>query len=314
MSPQDSPRAGHVEDARRDTQHPARKLLFLAQLPPPLHGASATTKRAFDILSSRGDLEVTHLWLGGAETLQDVGRKSLGKFFGFAHFLAILAWHFVTLRRYAIGYLTFAPISHTAIRDGLLIGMSRLLAKRTLVHMHTEGLELVLQGATPVFRLVRWLIRGSELIALTEKIATKARATGHFATVHHLPNCVEDTGTERAPRTSTLRCGYLANLDPQKGVLRFVDCIEECHRRGLPVTARIVGPSTAKLSTSELQAEVERRGLAGIIEVAGPLFGQKKADFYAETDLFIYLSQRDFCLLAEPSGLPPARVIDRIAA
>ncbi len=270
------------------------KVLFLAQLPPPVHGASVVSKRAYDIMSDRDDLAITHMWLGGAVTLHDVGQKSAAKMLAFARFLMTLAWLFVTGKRYSIAYLTLAPFSHAALRDGLLIGMSKLVARRTLVHLHAEGLDLVMAGASLPKRILRRLIRGAELITITEKVAASVRATDHFATVHLLPNCAEDPGAPSLSTAPALRCGYLANLDPRKGVLRFLDCIEDFQRQGLTVTGQIAGPSTGDLTTDQLEHEVERRGLSGVVDVIGPLYGDKKTEFFQGLDLFIYLSQRDY--------------------
>ena len=271
-----------------------REVLFLAQLPPPIHGASVVSKRAYDVMSARDDLCVTHLWLGGALTNQDVGRKSPAKMLAFATFLAKLAWLFATRKRYAISYLTFAPFSHAALRDGLLIAMSRLIAARTVVHLHAVGLNVVMAGTSLTDRIVRRLVRGAELITITETTAAWVRASNHFKAVHVLANCVADPGAPALVDTPVLRCGYLANLDPRKGVLRFLDCIDEFTRQGLRVTGRIAGPSTASLTIAELTAEIDRRGLGAIVEVAGPLYGEAKTEFFRSIDLFIYLSQHDY--------------------
>ena len=272
----------------------ARKVLFLAQLPPPLHGASAMSKRAYDGMTARPDLALTHLWLGSAASNQEVGRRSLAKLMAFLRFIATLLWQLASGRRYAIGYLTFAPFSHAALRDGILIGLSKLLAGRTIVHLHALGIGAVMTGTSLPKRLLRRLIRGTELITITGKDAVAMRATGHFKAVHLLPNGTEDMGEPPFAPAATLRCGYLANLDPRKGVLRFLDCMAALRRAGLPVTARIAGDETALLSRLQLEAEVRRQGLEGIVEVLGPLYGEPKTNFFATTDVFIYLSAHDY--------------------
>jgi hypothetical protein len=271
-----------------------RKVLFLAQVPPPLHGASAMSKRVHEIMQARGDLVVEHLWLGGAVTMNDVGRRSPGKFFGFFKFLVILAWKFVTGQRYGLAYLTLAPFSHAALRDGLLVAMSKMIGERTLVHLHAERLEAVLAGATLPMRLLRSMIRGCELIAITEGVAASVRGTGHFSAVHILPNCADDPGEPEIGTAAHIRCGFLANLDPKKGVLRFLDCIEALKREGEPVVGRIAGPSTAELTIEALKEDIRRRGLDGVVEAVGPLYGEEKVSFFRHIDVFVYLSQRDY--------------------
>lgn len=271
-----------------------RKILFLAQLPPPVHGASVVSGRVHGLLAADDGVEVEHLWLGGAERLEDVGQRSLGKLVAFARLLVMLALRLVTFRRYDIAYMTLAPWSHAAIRDGLLVGMSKLLARRTVAHLHAEGLDQVMAGASLARRTLKRLLRGAELVTITEKVATAMRATGHFRAVHLVPNCVPDPGEPAFSEAPALRCGYLANLDPRKGVLRFLEAIAALRNAGIPVEARIAGPSTAAMTIETLRAEVETRGLGKIVSVLGPLYGDRKVEFLRSLDLFIYLSRRDY--------------------
>ena len=283
-----------VQSDRPAPSGAARKVLFLAQLPPPLHGASAMSKRVHDIMTARADLDLTHVWFGGAASNQDVGRRSLGKFLVFIRFVASLLWQFIAGRRYAIGYLTLAPFAHAALRDGVLIALSKLLARRTIVHLHALGIGSVMAGNTLSQRILRRLIGGVELITITKNDWVTLSATRHFKAVHLLANGIEDPGKPALTPSTTLRCGYLANLDPRKGVLRFLDCIEALRRDGLTVTGRIAGDQTTNLSFAELEAQIARRGLDHIVEAAGPLYGDQKTELFATTDLFIYLSSHDY--------------------
>ena len=271
-----------------------RKLLFLAQLPPPLHGASGMSKRIYDIMAARGDLSLTHLWLGGAASNADVGKRSPTKMLAFIRFVGLLVWQLLAGKRYAIGYLTLAPFAHAALRDGVLIALSKLLAGRTIVHLHALGIGSVMAGRTASKRLLRRLIRDVELITLTAKDATTIGATGHFKSVHHLPNGIEDPGVPLFGTSPTLRCGFLANLDPRKGVLRFLDGIEALRQAGVPATGRIAGDSTGHLTRQQLEVEVARRGLADVVAVVGPLYGEAKTQFFATTDVLLYLSAHDY--------------------
>ena len=82
-------KTGHGVPVQGGDPAPAviREVLFLAQLPPPLHGASAMSERIHRILAARPDVRLTHLWLGSAASNADVGRRSAAKLVAFARFL-----------------------------------------------------------------------------------------------------------------------------------------------------------------------------------------------------------------------------------
>src|SRR5690606_28723767 len=81
----------HRADAvpRADSQERAvsrgegREVLFLAQLPPPLHGQSAMAKAVRDVMADHEGCRITQMWGGGADGNGDIGRRSLRKYLGF---------------------------------------------------------------------------------------------------------------------------------------------------------------------------------------------------------------------------------------
>lgn len=276
----------------------ARTVLFLAQLPPPVHGVTAMSQRVHDVMAGGGRWIISHRWLGGSQDLQDINRRTFAKYLAFGRFLGGLLAQRITGARYDIAYLTLAPLTHAALRDGLLAGAAKGLARRTLVHLHGEGLEQVLAGTSVRDRALRRLLAGTELITATTKAAEAARRAPFFARVTLLPNAVPDPGPPRdAPSASAsgrpLRVGYLANLDPRKGVLRFVDTIAAAARTGVPVRAVIAGPSTPFLSHAELRERVAEEGLAEILAVEDARYGADKDAYWRGIDVFVYPSRHD---------------------
>jgi len=274
-------------------------VLVLAQLPPPVHGVTATTDRVHRWLAKQPGTAVEHIWSGSAGSLTEVDSRTLGKFWSFAALnLRLGAW-LISGRRFDVAYVTLAPWTHAALRDALAAWWGRRLAHRTLVHLHGEGLDVALRGSHRKARLMRWLLQGTELIAITGRAATIGEASGVFARVHTLANAAPDPSP--APESSpcaqsserTLRIGFLGNLDPRKGVLDLVDCIEHLIAAGWSVEAAIAGGATPYLSEDALRQQLADRGLAGDIRVVGPVYGEDKDAFLRGLDIFLYLSAHD---------------------
>ncbi len=140
---------------------------------------------------------------------------------------------------------------------------------------------------------MRPLIAGTELIAITAGAAATAEASGLFSRVIRLPNAVGDPGPFSDAPTPELRLGFLGNLDPRKGVLRFVDTLGILAQAGLCVRGDIAGASTRHLTVEALRELIEARGLGQRITAHGPLHGADKDRFLANLDIVIYLSQHD---------------------
>jgi glycosyltransferase involved in cell wall biosynthesis len=272
----------------------ARRFLLLAQLPPPVHGVTVMTQRVRDLVLDDGRWAVEHRWLGGSKSLQDVNRRTMKKYAEFAGLLLGLVLRGLTGPRADVAYTTLAPWTHAALRDALLAGAAKGVSARTLVHLHGEGLEGLLEGGSLKARLSRRMLKGTELIACTSGAAQIAERSGLFARVTLLPNSVADPGPVPKPAAGRkIRIGYLANLDPRKGVLRFVDALAAAHAAGVPFEAVIAGPATPFLSKDGVVARIDELGLQGVVAVDDGKYGAEKDAFLRGLDVLLYPSSHD---------------------
>jgi glycosyltransferase involved in cell wall biosynthesis len=284
---------GQISAGRRQSG----RVLFLAQVPPPVHGVTTISARVLETLRATPDVGVEHLWMGAARSIGDVGRLDAGKILAFGWLLLRLTFKFLSGSRYTMTYQTLAPHGDAALRDGLVILFSKLLAPRVLVHLHTRGLEEVLAGRDWRARLMRLALHGTELIAISQAVAVAAQSTGHFAKVHRLPNFVADGGWSQQRRAGPLRCGWLGNYDPRKGVLRFVATIAAMRAEGCDVYGEIAGGPTKYLSKRELEDYVAAQGCEAFVNVRGFVSGSDKDDWFDSLDLFIYPTEHDLAPL-----------------
>ncbi|MBL8567200.1 MAG: glycosyltransferase family 4 protein [Hyphomicrobiaceae bacterium] len=274
-----------------------RTVLLLAQVPPPVHGVTVVTRHVCDALREMKGVSVEQQWAGGAARLEDVGRGSLGKAIQFVSFVISLAIRALAQPKVDVAYLTLAPWATTAIRDAILAACAKRLSRRILVHVHGEGLDVILADTSLRARLIRRFLAGTELVAITTRCRDTGARSKLFTRTWSLPNGSPDPGPrpDTASRTGSygVLCGTLGNLDPRKGVLRFVDAISAAKAAGIPVLGRIVGDRTPHLSPEGLADLINAKGLEGAICVEGPKYAEEKTDFLHELDVFLYLSRHD---------------------
>ncbi|MCB1510611.1 MAG: glycosyltransferase family 4 protein [Hyphomicrobiaceae bacterium] len=273
------------------------RVLFLAQLPPPVHGVTTISAHVLKTLERAGAYEVEHLWTGSARAIEDVGRKSLGKILGFAGLIGRLAWRAITGQRYDVTYQTLAPHGDAALRDALIIAAGKLLARRRLVHLHTRGLDELLSAPTWRGRFLRWVLRSTELVAVSSEVADTARAWGGFSAVHDLPNFVAGPETVTPTPGARLRCGYLGNYDPRKGILRFVEIFAALKHAGIDVEGFAAGGPTRHLNEADVRDYANRLGVGDELEVLGFADAAEKHRRLGATDVFIYPTEHDLAPL-----------------
>ncbi len=288
--------------SRSDSQSPGRarqRVLLLAQLPPPVHGVTMTTSRVQRWLETEGSFAVGQTWSGSAARLTDIDSRTLGKLWSFVALNLRLAGWLLTGRRFDIAYVTLAPWTHAALRDALAAWWGRRLARRTLVHLHGEGLSEAIGGRGFKARLMRALLRGTELIAITGRAKADAASSGLFARVLRLPNAAPDPGSPAldkavdAVEAQPLRIGFLGNLDPRKGVLDLLPALQRLVAAGWPFEATIAGGSTPYLSVEGLRARLSEQGLDGYVRAVGAVHGAAKDELLRNLDIFLYPSKHD---------------------
>ena len=283
-----SSQAASGSGERAGGARPSRlSVLMLAQIPPPVHGVTVTSKNILELLRENPDVDVIHDWAGGARSLADIGKPDLSKVWGFLGLMWRLVWRRISGRKVDATYQTIAPLT-ASLRDSIVVGISKHAGRRALIHLHSEGLEEMLHGPGLRRRLERFLLKDSELIAIGSDIAREAEKSGLFRRAHVLHNSVEDPGVPAcAPPDGPITCGFLANFFPVKGVLRFVDVIARLKARGIAVRGRIAGGETRELDVAAIKAYVDKMGVGDIVEVQGYIGGEDKLAFLRSLDFFV---------------------------
>lgn len=267
-------------------------LLFLAPLPPPVHGVTMVSKQVAEIAAAAG-YQVEVLAIGQSTRLEQLGSGRLGKLVRLLRTLCGLAGRAASGRRADIAYTTLSPFGPARFRDGLVVLAGRLGARRCLVHLHAEGLDRIVAGGDAGNRLLRACLGGAELIAITAGSAAVGRASGLFREVWQVPNAVATPPAQPARQPGPLRILYLSNLIPSKGVREAVAAMAMLAADGHAFEGRIIGGPTAELGVEEVGRLVADAGLADRVRVMGPLFGEEKARWLEWADVLTYPSRHD---------------------
>lgn len=282
----------------RKTRRAKKRVLFLAQTPPPHHGQSAIAALVREVFETDAEMIIDQKWRGGAQSNKDVGKKSFGKYFGFAGFLLELFFLALIGRRYDFAYLGIAPWAHTALRDALLAGFAKMLAKRTWIHVHGNGLAELMAKPGLTGALVRRLLSGTEVVAITDEACQGARASGLFSRVLPLANMSQDPGEPRITANGAVTIACLGNLDPRKGVLDFVDVVSLVGQKDERVRGVIIGGATAQLDVEDVKDRAAGYGSNTPIDVTGWVSEERKSSLLAQADIFLYLSRHDLAPVA----------------
>lgn len=269
------------------------KVLFLVQLPPPIHGAALINQRVCDIAEGSGELKNTIYRLNYAQNFEQMHAPARTKLaYTIRLFMSVIAG-FIK-KKPAITYLAFSPFGAGFYRDLFLVGLALTFRSRPYLHLHGTGLS---KNSSAIKALVlKWMLSKSTLIVISESLLADLSQYLGKGKVVTVDNCVDDPGpVVRDQNKDVVRVLYLANLDERKGVKIAIEAFSRLIVPGKRFELLVAGSDTARLSKEKLQSFIDEKfpQLKSCISLLGPVYGEEKADFFKSGDLFLYPSQHD---------------------
>jgi len=271
------------------------RILFLAQLPPPVHGVSTVSAAVMSVLRT---LEVDmHQVAIGSSTLSHIGKMSIAKITTiFSAALSVVKGRLFR-GRYEISYLTLSPVGDAYYRDLFLVMLSKIVASRTLVHVHTQGLSQITGGHGLRARIGKAALRNTELIAISRLVLAAPNAETTFSRLHYLPNPVDTDEPTEVERSKHINLVCLGGLDPRKGVLRFVECIAGLKSANINVFGTICGADTKRLTAEQVREYANKLGINEQIAITGFVDGSDKKRVLSQADFLVQLTEHDLAPL-----------------
>jgi glycosyltransferase involved in cell wall biosynthesis len=261
------------------------KIIFVGQFQPPVNGLTIITSRLSSALKSAGyDIAVvnTTALLGKRNLLFHIVRMTK-----ITRALLLIATHAI-FRRSRICYFT-AEGGFGLIYSVLIAILANLLRLRLYIHHHSFSYIVRWQ---PLMKLLL-ACSGSKAvhICLSVEMAEQlAHCYGRNILALVLSNAafVEPPASTSVPAREGLVIGLLSNLVPDKGLYQFIDILRLANQQAVPIKGVLAGPISQPEDRSNLKAA--ERELGDRLEYRGALYGEEKAKFFADIDIFVFLT------------------------
>lgn len=266
-----------------------KRILFVLQLPPPVHGASLMNKHVVESRLLQESFETDVINLQFARNMKEIEKFSIRKVLR----VFLFAWQIVEkLSRFRpdLIYFTLSPRGFAFYRDVFYVMLMKLFGAKTVFHLHGKGITKTAQKNVFSKWLCQWLLKKTDIICLSP-ILTKDVAHLHKSTQYVVPNGIEAM-TETDPlenktQNAVPQILYLSNYIRNKGVLVLVEALKIVHEQGLDFKARLVG-AQGDLTIDELQERVDESGLREKVIVVGPRYREEKVTEFELADMFVF--------------------------
>ena len=259
-------------------------VLFIAQLPPPVHGASMMNNYVKKSKIINDAFSVFILPLQFADNLEDIGNFSFNKItkmFGFSFKLIKTLFRI----KPKLVYFTLAPFGGAFYRDALFVFLIKLFRVKIIFHLHGKGIIDESQNAFKR-KIYQFVFKNTYVITLSKMLDYDIEKV-HYGKIFNLANGIEIyEGEKIIDQKEKLRILYLSNLVITKGVVDLVNALALIGEIGVDYQVDIVGNS-ADISILELKELIERKGISKRVNVLGPKYGNEKWEALQNSDIFV---------------------------
>jgi len=269
-----------------------KRILFMAQLPPPVHGAALRNKSLLESKVINDQFEISSLPLRFVDDLKEIGSFSFKKVLVAIGFCFKLFFILVT-KKIDLAYFTMSPKGGAFYRDVLFITILKVFRKKVLLHFRVKGIQTTASSGTGR-RLVRYAFRGSDIVCLSMHQLEDMKG---FLTKppYIVPNGIQvekyrfetkDPCSEPGPGKQ-LHILFLSNLMRTKGIYELVESLEMLRKRNFNFEVAIAGKEF-DISYAELNGLLREKQLEDFVKVIGPVYGEEKFKTIAAADIFVF--------------------------
>ncbi len=273
------------------------KVLFLVQLPPPVHGASLMNTFIKTSALINNHFSTKHINISAANELSDIGKLRKRKIFNF------LGMYFKVLKELVVNrpnlvYLTISPTGAAFYKDAIFAQMVKLFKVKIVYHLHGQGIYKVINSSKNKYRIYKYVFKSADIIILSKMLLfdiIKVRDVSK--NVFILPNGIPKsviTFPERNHNGSPkeIRILYLSNYIPAKGALLALKAFHSIlMQSNKPVSFELFGGISNQAYFDSIKDYVRENKLEAHVSINSGIYGEEKIRKMETCDIFLFPSR-----------------------
>lgn len=271
------------------------KILFLMQLPPPVHGASVVNKSIMDSPRLNSTFNTLFFNISPAKDLTDIGNFSLKKIFLF------LSIAFNSTRLYLkfkpdLVYLTLSPHGLGLYKDGIIALIIKAFGGKLVFHLHGKGIKKTAESNKFKLYVYRLIFKKASIIHLAQSLFYDVEPVrDRSSSLVAIPNGISppQVTVDNTKKQSTFTFIYLSNLVRTKGadiLIKAASIVNKTHSGLFKV--KIIGKPSNLQYKEELDSLITPE-LHNSISFLGPLYDKKKTDELSSSHVFVLPTKND---------------------
>ena len=268
-------------------------ILFWAQLPPPIHGASLRNESVFLSKLINDNFNIKYIPFNYSKSIEELGNFSIKKLLLFFKYFFNLIRQCI-VEKYDYVYFTYNFRKFGVPRDTLFVAIFRLFKIPIIFHFRNQGAKELSKNFF-YKKLISFSLKKGKYICLSEIASKDIEGFINQNDLYIVNNGIKSQTIKFKKNKSNwekIRIFYISNLRFEKGIYTLLDVYELLSNQienSLSLT--IVGQE-GDVDYQTLQKYIDDKQIKNV-NLVGAKFGKDKYNLFLESDIFFYPTKND---------------------
>lgn len=269
-----------------------KKILFLMQYPPPIHGVSVMNNYVFSSLFLENDSKRL-VKLNFSKKINELRKITLGKIIRSVGVFFHLLYNLIFFNPQIVCFTIF-PTGKSFYRDSIYLLLLKFFNPKIILFIHNIGIATKAKNKFKK-KMVEQLFNNVNIIVLSvfQKRLEFDKFSLKSTKIFVLKNGIEVVNINKyiSPKDDVLRLLFLSNFFDNKGLFLLVDAfqilLENNHEKKIKL---IIAGQDFNENYQKLNKIIKEKKLQNFIDVKLDVFGDEKWKLYGMADIFVFPS------------------------
>lgn len=264
------------------------KILFLMQLPPPVHGASVVNKCIKDSAKINSSFDARYINTAPSSDIREIGVFNFKKVFSFISILFNVIKTYLSFKPNKT-YITLSPYGIAFYKDAILCLLIKALGGTVIFHMHGKGVRKEVSSSKVKKVIYRFVFKNVDVIHLSESLFVDLELVrDKNKSINCLNNGISNTAaTSEVKKNGVFTFVYLSNIGPSKGAHYLVEAAEILNEKyANDFKIEIYGKSNNDEYLKTIEERIDGSGLVNV-RLCGPIYGDEKFIALSKAHVFV---------------------------
>lgn len=270
------------------------KILFLVQLPPPVHGVSMMNEITLNSDEIIKLFNTKVVPLNYTKEIKGIGKFSFKKVLTFFRIYKNIIKALIKFKPDII-YFTLTPIGNSFYRDVLIVMLLKLSKTKIVYHLHGKGIYKKTKNSKIIRTIYKCVFKNTYVIHLSRILKEDISLVNTKVKSYVIPNGINRLNHFNKNRNNDKpkKLLFLSNLAENKGLIMFLLACKSLKNNNIPFVANIVGRETTLISEQDLKDKIIELHLEKEVTYLGPRYDDEKETILENSEIFVFPTYND---------------------